>query len=76
MREKKRWLQQRSWGGQRKRRTDTKKRRIFVFLRKIFVLLKKDIFFVEKDIFPRMEEKEATKGEKKREEEVFSELRE
>ena len=36
----------------------------------------KRYFFVEKDIFPRMEEKEATKGEKKREEEVFSELRE
>ena len=45
MREKKRWLQQRSWGGQRKGRIDTKKRKIFVFLKKIFVFLKKDIFF-------------------------------
>ena len=49
MREK-RWLQQRSWEGQRKGRTDTKKRKIFVFLEKIFFFSKKDICFSEEDI--------------------------
>ena len=57
MREKKRWLQQRSWGGQRKGRTDTKTRRIFVSLKKIFVFLKKKNFFGEKDIFSEGDKK-------------------
>ena len=56
--QEKRWLQQRSWGGQRKGRTDTKKRKIFVFL-------KKRDFLGKKDIFPRvgkMRERDETKG--------------
>ena len=58
MREK-RWLQQRSWGGQRKKRIDAKKEEDICFS-------KKYIFFGGKDIFRRMGSKRTDGVGKKR----------
>ena len=66
-------MQQRSWGGQRKKRIDAKKEEDICFSKKDIFFGKKDIFFGEKIFFREWDQKRRTVWEKK---EVFEKKKE